>query len=174
MVYGWYRWRNPDAVAFPAPGLFPDLLAIDPKLEPESFPAGVESPKQWPRGIRNNNPGNIRYTGAKWMGLSDPASDGEYCRFTNVRYGIRAMARILKSYRARGLDSIDEIIGTWAPDSENNTFAYVVSVSQRMGFAAELPLSVEQWPELIESIIYHENGVQAYSIKIIEEGVALA
>lgn len=31
-----------------------------------------------PRGIRNNNPGNIRYDGTNWQGLDNPPSDGTF------------------------------------------------------------------------------------------------
>ena len=173
VVYGWYQWRD-SAGAVPALNLFPDLLAVDPNLEPEAFPEGISSAKVWPRGIRNNNPGNIRYTGTRWQGLSDPSSDGEYCIFINVRYGIRAMSKILKSYAGRGLVSIEDIISTWAPDSENNTTSYIYSVAQRMGVDAREALDKSEWPALIEAIIYHENGVQPYSMQIIKEGVSLA
>lgn len=173
VAYGFYQWRDSGG-AIPALNLFPDLLAVDPGLEPESFPAGVSSVKVWPRGIRNNNPGNIRYTGTRWQGLASPSSDGEYCIFKNVRYGIRAMAKILNSYAGRGLVSIDQIINTWAPESENNTTAYIFSVAQKLGVDPREPLDKNDWPALIGAIIYHENGAQPYSMQIINEGVALA
>jgi len=173
VAYSWYQWRESGG-AVPALNLFPDLLSVDASLEPEAFPEGVSSAKVWPRGIRNNNPGNIRYTGTRWQGLSDPSSDGEYCIFINVRYGIRAMSKILKSYAGRGLVSIEDIISTWAPDSENNTASYIYSVAQRMGVDISEALDKSDWPALIEAIIYHENGVQPYSMQIIKEGVSLA
>lgn len=170
---GFTYWRE-SAGAVPVFNLFPDLLAVDPGLPVEAFPVGVPSPKNSPRGIRNNNPGNIRYIGTRWQGLGNPPSDGEYCIFKNVRYGIRAMARILNSYAGRGLVSIEDIISTWAPDIENNTVSYIYSVAQRMGFDPGETLSRGDWPALIEAIIYHENGVQPYPMQTIREGIDLA
>ena len=48
-----------------------------------------------PRGIRNNNPGNIRH-GANWQGLNPKGRDidSAFCVFTAPIYGIRALAKV--------------------------------------------------------------------------------
>ena len=48
-----------------------------------------------PRGIRNNNPGNIEHNGTNWQGMDNPPHDGRFIRFVTPQYGIRAMARVL-------------------------------------------------------------------------------
>ena len=50
------------------------------------------------RGIRNNNPGNIRHGGSKWQGMSETQTDDEYIQFDDPVYGIRALAKLLKNY----------------------------------------------------------------------------
>jgi hypothetical protein len=71
------------------------------------------------RGIRNNNPGNIRYTGTPWQGLDEPKSDGQFCRFANPCWGIRAIARTLITYQDKhGLNSVYQMIARWAPPVE--------------------------------------------------------
>ena len=128
-----------------------------------------------PRGIRNHNPGNIRYTGEQWQGLDSPPSDGEYCRFIDPLYGVRAMARVLANYRRRGLVTIRQIISTWAPVGDSNpTESYIYAVSQRMGIAANVPLVETDIPALIEAIIHHENGKQPYTMELIREGISWA
>ena len=52
------------------------------------------------RGLRNNNPGNIRKTGDKWQGLSTTQTDDSFFQFTDAKYGIRAMAKLLKNYQS--------------------------------------------------------------------------
>jgi hypothetical protein len=98
------------------------------------------------RGIRNNNPGNIRYNKekpVKWLGLDTPPSDGTFCRFAYAKYGIRALAKILLNYQDKyGLDTIRKIINRYAPESENDTDAYVKSVSNSMGIGADVVISV--------------------------------
>ena len=53
------------------------------------------------RGVRNNNPGNIR-VGDDWVGLAKSdemtawqAKEQEFCVFSEPKYGIRAMCKIL-------------------------------------------------------------------------------
>jgi len=83
-----------------------------------------------PRGIRNNNPGNIRRSADKWQGLAAEQPDKEFFVFQDMPYGIRAMARLLINYQdKKGLNSIAEIISTYAPAKENNTRAYVSHVA---------------------------------------------
>ncbi len=52
------------------------------------------------RGFRNNNPGNIRH-GEPWLGLAEDQTDPDFCQFVSVEYGIRAMFRILETYREK-------------------------------------------------------------------------
>jgi len=125
-----------------------------------------------PRGIRNNNPGNIRYDGTRWRGLR--GDDGAYCVFDTPENGIRAMAKILKTYQRKGFVTIRQIINRWAPTSENNTDAYINSVSSRLGIGPDVELSVKNWPGLITAIIFHENGQQPYSVDQVLAGIAAA
>ena len=91
---------------------------------------------QEPRGLRNNNPLNIDFNPAnKWQGLDrDQPSDGRFCRFVSMAYGIRAAAALLVSYQDRyGLNTVRGIIGRWAPPVENDTNAYANTVARRVG-----------------------------------------
>lgn len=53
-----------------------------------------------PRGIRNNNPGNLRW-GDPWQGLVPEAqrTDKDFCQFVAPAWGIRALAITLISYQ---------------------------------------------------------------------------
>jgi hypothetical protein len=128
-----------------------------------------------PRGIRNNNPGNIRYDGTKWLGLAVPPSDGAFCRFIDAGHGIRAMAKIIANYgKLRGLDTVRQIIGRWAPPNENNTAAYVGSVARALRCSADAPLDIASaLPALCRAIIRHENGACPYDAAEIERGIRL-
>lgn len=144
--------------------------------------------KKLPRGIRNNNPGNIEYSPKNpWQGLDDPPSDGRFCRFKDPVYGIRAVARTLITYQDKRragdgskIDTAREFIERWAPKQENNTSAYVASVRKRLGLdAAEYPGEIdvhryEDCRELVEAIIQHENGMQPYTDAQIDKGLRLA
>lgn len=129
------------------------------------------------RGIRNNNPGNIRKSNTQWQGMAPPEqqTDAEFLRFIAPEWGIRAMVRILQTYRAQGRTTVADIITRWAPPSENDTASYIQAVSKRVGVGANEPLDyTTQLAPLLEAIIQHENGVQPYSPATIAKGISLA
>ena len=128
-----------------------------------------------PRGIRNNNPGNIRYAGTAWKGLATPPTDGAFCVFTHRQYGLRALALLLRNYnRYYGIRTIKSIISRFAPSSENNTTAYIESVCKATGFNDYEQLDLEKEAVLLplmKAIIKHENGQQPYTDEQILEGI---
>ena len=128
------------------------------------------------RGIRNNNPGNIRH-GEKWEGLSDKQTDSSFCIFKTPEYGIRAMAKILLNYQKKyDLKTIKQIISRWAPPNENDTQSYINSVSLSVGVDSEEEININKniMVPLIKAIIKHENGEQPYSDETILIGINLA
>lgn len=90
-----------------------------------------------PRGIRNNNPLNIRI-GNTWLGERPNPTDGAFEEFVTIHYGYRAAFIILRRYiRRYGKNTISAIISTWAPSSENNTQHYIDVVTQIVGIAPD-------------------------------------
>ena len=133
----------------------------------------ADGTKKLPRGIRNNNPGNIKL-GTKWDGLADEQSDPVFCIFKEPMMGIRALTKILLTYRfTHKKYTIKDIIERWAPPSENDTEAYITYVSKEMNFKPtdKLDNSIEHYLPLIKSIILMENGVQPYKDVLIVEGI---
>lgn len=137
-----------------------------------------------PRGIRNNNPGNIRH-GDPWQGLAKKQTDKAFCQFINAAYGIRALARTLITYQDKyGINTISGIISRWAPPIENNTLAYVAGVSKQTGFDKDMALDMQNYKHIkpvLEAIIRHENGNGHmdtsntwYDAKTIDKGLLLA
>lgn len=138
----------------------------------------IMGPQTGPRGIRNNNPGNIE-KGDNWQGLAqDQSGDSRFAVFSDPVWGIRAMAVILRGYQSRhGLNTIRGIISRWAPSSENNTEAYIRQVAEGSGFGANSPLNLNDPTTLrrvITPMIRHENGQQPYSLSQIIEGIRRA
>lgn len=131
-----------------------------------------------PRGIRNNNPGNIRRNGDPWQGLAERQGDVEFFTFKTPIYGIRALARTLIAYQDNhALRSIRQILNRWAPTNENNTPAYVRAVAAQTGFDADQTLDLHSFAHmkpLVEAIIRHENGQQPYSDTQLTKGLVLA
>lgn len=89
--------------------------------------------KNAPRGIRNNNPGNIRITKDKWQGLREKQEDKAFFQFTEMKWGYRALIRTLQNYRLKwGCKTISDFINRWAPPVENNTSGYISRVCKEM------------------------------------------
>ncbi|MBE98722.1 MAG: structural protein [Flavobacterium sp.] len=130
-----------------------------------------------PRGIRNNNPGNIEKTGDAWQGLASVQPDSRFFTFSDPVYGVRALAKIIRNYRDRyGINTVQGIINRWAPPIENNTGAYVQAVASAVGVGPTEPLTWDagQLRALVSSIIHHENGQQPYSMALIDDGISRA
>lgn len=128
-----------------------------------------------PRGIRNNNPGNLERTGTKWKGMAAQQSDPRFIVFEAPSWGVRALGRVLKTYESRGLDTVRAIVNRWAPPIENNTSAYVTAVARALGVSPDQRISVDaRLAELAAAIIKHENGQQPYSPADIAAWVRLA
>jgi len=128
-----------------------------------------------PRGIRNNNPGNIE-KGTAWNGMADAQPDERYITFKTPEYGIRAMARILRTYREKyNLVAVDQIINRWAPPHENPTVDYVDFVAGKVGVRPydQLAFTDNQVADFIAAIIQFENGQQPYSRETILAGIQL-
>jgi len=132
--------------------------------------------KQLPRGIRNNNPGNIEHGKDLWQGLA--GTDGRFAKFTDVKWGIRAMARLLVNYQKKHeLETIQDMIHRWAPPVENHTDSYVDVVATAVGVDALEKVDATRenvMLPMIRAMITVENGQCPYSDDQIKEGLTLA
>lgn len=130
------------------------------------------------RGIRNNNPGNIRKsTTTVWQGQVPPDQqlDPDFVTFSAPEFGIRAMAKTLRTYFSLGFNTIERIISRWAPAKDkNNTAAYIAAVANETGLSPSAELTTLDIVRLIPAIIRHENGSQPYPRSLIEKGISLS
>lgn len=133
------------------------------------------------RGVRNNNPGNIDYVPAnKWRGQlpPNPALEKRFARFDTPENGIRALGKLIRTYQNKhGLKSVEQIIGRWAPSTENNTRSYVEAVAKGIGVTPWANIDVNRASmlrPLVEAIIHHENAGFAYPEAVLAEGVRRA
>lgn len=138
---------------------------------PITFIQELVSMSQQPRGIRNNNPLNIRKSSDNWQGKT--GDDGAFVIFDTPYSGIRAAARLLKNYGNNyGLVTVRGIINRWAPSSENNTESYITSVEKSTGLFRDLTLNGGDYPSLVAAMIKHENGQQPYGKALIAQAVS--
>lgn len=122
--------------------------------------------KTLPRGIRNNNPGNLVITSIKWKGKlpKEQNTDGKFEQFESLNFGLRALALdIANDIKKNKLDTIQKLITAYAPPKENDTDAYISAVSKATGHAPGEKISAEfkTIAALIKVITNVENGKKA-------------
>ena len=119
-----------------------------------------------PRGIRNNNPLNIR-KGNDWLGERPNQKDREFEEFVSLEMGLRAGFIILRNYQRPQLlpslraNTIRKIITRWAPASENNTARYIDVVAKRTGLNPDELIAFKDKAkvlELVEAMCFVECG----------------
>lgn len=138
-----------------------------------------------PRGVRNNNPGNLRW-GDPWQGLVPEAqrTDKDFCQFIAPAWGVRALAITLITYQDKhDLHTVAGMILRWAPPKENNTAAYICAVAAALDVASSTIINVHDYAvmaPLVRAIIRHENGRgriddrEWYDAVTLDEGLRLA
>ena len=124
-----------------------------------------------PRGLRNNNPGNIRLTKTVWAGQIIPGTDRSFCQFQTMAYGYRAMLMTLRNYRRKhGCSTVADFIRRWAPPIENDTAAYIRSVCRTLQVPDSYVPDIDDRTvmcNLAAAISKVENGVDAVMTDIL-------
>ena len=134
-----------------------------------------------PRGLRNNNPLNIRRSKDKWQGLKTLQEDKEFFQFSEMKWGWRAAFRLLcyTYYGTYKLRTIRDIIYRWAPPNENGTSVYIRSVAERTGINADSVLGdpathAAQWLMIGMAMAIVENGTTQQDWLSMLKGYSLA
>lgn len=132
--------------------------------------------KKIPRGIRNNNPLNIRI-GNTWLGERMNPTDQAFEEFVSIEYGYRAAFCILRRYiRRYRKNTITAVISTWAPASENNTQRYIDFVAEKMKISSMDVIDYgnkDQMTQLVAAMQLMECGIPADMTKV-EKGYDMA
>jgi len=82
-----------------------------------------------------NNPLNIEYNKRnEWKGAIRPHDGKRFESFQSVLYCIRAGRILLRNYEKKGLNTIQKIISTYAPSTENDTENYIQFVEKSTKF----------------------------------------
>lgn len=88
-----------------------------------------------PRGMRNNNPGNIEDGPFAKSLPGYVGSDGRFAKFDTLDAGVNAHAQLLGRYGNKGIDTVSGVINRWAPSAENGaaTGNYARFVANKLG-----------------------------------------
>ena len=117
-----------------------------------------------PRGIRNNNPGNLRLSKTVWQGQKPPPqTDKDFVEFITPLYGLRALMKTLQTYYLKyNLDTVECIINRFAPPHENATDSYIHHIAKGLKVRRTDRIDLTSRSLLILlscGIVRHENGV---------------
>lgn len=114
--------------------------------------------KQLSRGIRNNNPFNIRRSKSCWKGLV-PSNDKEFCTFSTVTYGLRAGLVLLRNYVRKGFNTPRKIVHRYAPPVENDIDAYLafIAMYRYPGYLDTKIVTLPQLVGLAKDIAFFES-----------------
>jgi hypothetical protein len=123
-----------------------------------------------PRGLRNNNPLNIRHNADVFQGETK-GNDKSFKTFSTMPYGYRAAFVTLATYLSRGWNTIEKIISRWAPPIENDTEKYIANVEKWSGVPRNRILTAVDGADyimIVSAMCAVENGVNADINQIIE------
>jgi hypothetical protein len=126
------------------------------------------------RGLRNNNPLNIRHSTDNFKG-EIKGLDKSFKTFSSMPYGYRAAFVTLTTYLSRGWNTIEKIISKWAPPTENDTEAYIANVEKWSGVPRNKELTATDGADyilIVAAMSFVENGQNA-DISAVKEGFNL-
>lgn len=130
-----------------------------------------------PRGIRNNNPGNLIFTNINWTGKlpKEQNKDRRFEMFITPEYGIRAMIKDLKNDIEKGKNTVPALMTEYAPRFENNTDAYIQMVCKdlKVSATAKLLPTKNTLRLLVHSISRVENGGNFITNELFDKAYAM-
>ncbi len=127
--------------------------------------------KMLPRGLRNNNPLNIRRTANLWQGLSKEQNDPDFFQFESMAWGYRAAFVVLRTYRNRyGINTVERIVRRWAPEKDGNDTEYYIRKVTVLTGLERTQIVDDQDPRtmmnLVAAMSRVENGVPARQVEV--------
>ncbi|MBU2899338.1 structural protein P5 [Vibrio hepatarius] len=124
------------------------------------------------RGIRNNNPLNIRNSFKNnWLGESGEKVDPDFEEFVSVEFGFRAGYKTLMTYRDKyKIKTIEGIIKRFSPPNENNTENIIKKISEMTGIPRSETIDNDEYIILIQKMAVIESG-HLFDIEVIKKGI---
>lgn len=118
---------------------------------------------------------NIRKSADMFQGEKVPGTDPAFKQFESMAYGYRAAFVVLGTYLSRGKDTVEKIVRSWAPPTENDTEGYIAFVEKRSGVGRSKVLTADSggdYIRIVAAMSHCENGVPA-NMADVEAGFRL-
>ncbi len=175
-VYELYkRFKNADKAKRDLESTKPSTAVVTQQAPAQTAPEVTLPKSDLPRGIRNNNPGNLNF--ANQPGATKEAGPGgRFAVFQTQGAGLYNLARQISLYHSRGINTIQKVIEKFAPPNENNTKSYIQFVSKKTGIGKDdvFQLNTDNVFAIMRAIIKLENGMDPYSDAQLNEAITQA
>lgn len=126
---------------------------------------------------RHNNPGNLVFAGQRGATVGETVAGHTFARFQSTEEGVAALYRQLQLYQKRGIDTLTEIMGVYAPEGSNDTGAYIKALSKATGLDPNQQLNFGDpatAAAIIRGISQHEAGRSYLNDQQILSGISMA
>lgn len=126
---------------------------------------------------RHNNPGNLVFAGQRGATVGETVAGHTFAKFQSTEEGVAALYRQLQLYQKRGIDTLTEIMGVYAPEGANNTGAYINALSKSTGLDPNQQLNFGDpatAAAMIRGISQHESGKSYLNDQQILSGINMA
>lgn len=126
---------------------------------------------------RHNNPGNLVFAGQRGATVGETVAGHTFARFQSTEEGVAALYRQLQLYQKRGIDTLTEIMGVYAPEGANDTSAYIKALSKTTGLDPNQQLNFGDpatAAAMIRGISQHEAGRSYLNDQQILSGINMA
>lgn len=126
---------------------------------------------------RHNNPGNLVFAGQRGATVGETVAGHTFAKFQSTEEGVAALYRQLQLYQKRGIDTLTEIMGVYAPEGANNTGAYINALSKTTGLDPNQQLNFGDpatAAAMIRGISQHEAGKSYLNDQQILSGINMA
>jgi hypothetical protein len=113
------------------------------------------------RGLRNNNPGNIKKTAERWSG-EVAGTDPVFKTFKSPEAGIKAMSSLLTHYADKGINTVNQLVRRWSSTDQRG---YINHITTRLGIDPNEPINLKDKNirgAIMEAMIEFENGRNPY------------
>jgi len=113
------------------------------------------------RGLKNNNPFNIRKSNENWLGKKKNSTDSDFEQFETLELGLRAGLKLLKNYVEKGYNTIEKIIERYSPAGDpgnalGSTENYIRFITNHSNISRDSV--VNNVPRIAYFILCFENG----------------
>lgn len=126
---------------------------------------------------RHNNPGNLVFAGQRGATKGETVAGHTFAKFQSTEEGVAALYRQLQLYQKRGIDTLTEIMGVYAPEGSNDTSAYIKALSKTTGLDPNQQLNFNDpatAAAMIRGISQHEAGRAYLNDQQILSGISMA